>query len=307
MVHREMKIWALVSALAWLEVGCARTVVLSQDVGTGSDVGAGRDAPSVMATAQTYIISAYDIPNGADARNRMPGLNLDGVVSDGSGSDCVGVTPDFTSLTGEAGIDNQLVGILASVFSSGFSFDLDRAANHSVSSGAQLVALRISDVDSLTTDASVMVELFLVRPADCARDICAVGSVLSDAAWIQRASAVTPPVEASILRGQVRAEIPTFAIAFSNDLVDGSLTLRTATVQASISPAGLSDGTITGTLSIRDVLDFSESIWPGVEVTIDPIIRRTADLDPTPGMPNECQAISAGIGFRAVSARSVTR
>ena len=306
MVHQ--KTWALVGALAWLEVGCARTVVRSEDVGTGNDAGPGGDAPLGMATSRTYIISAYDIPGAPDAMNRVPGFNLDGVNSNGMGSNCVGVTEDFTSLTGEAGTDNQLVGTLTALFASGLGVELQSAANQPIASGTQLLAVRVSDVESFTTDASVTIELFLVRQADCARETCPVVSgVMPDGAWVQRASALTPPVPAAIAGGQLRGSLPTFPLALNPGTGDTTLTLREVTSGADITAAGLSAGAIGGLLTPRDVLDFCEQIMPGIEETVVPIIAGMADIEPTPRMADVCRAISAGIGFRAVSARSVTR
>lgn len=276
--------------------------------GTDSGMGGGTDSPMVTApVSQTYIVGAINIPNGPDAMNRVPGFNLDGMNSDGSGTGCVGLTPDFTSTTGEAGTDNQFVGMLVGLITTGAMLDVQAAVSDQIANGSLLLAMRVNDINSFTADSSVTLELFLVKQGDCTMDTCAVtGGVMAGQAWRQRAASLTPtPLMASITGGQLRGSVPALPLSFRASGRDIALTIRNAQVGAGISMTGLTNGAIGGSLRVQDILDLAEMIMPGIGATVAPIIRQNADLDPMTGMPNSCDSISAGLGFTAVPAMTV--
>lgn len=297
-------------ALSGVAVGSMMLSGCPSDPVVGNDTGpVGNDTGMTMAPiSQTYIVGAINIPDGADAMNRVPGFNLDMMNSDGTGAGCVGATPDFTSLTGEAGTDNQFVGSLVGLISTGASLDVQEAVSEQISNGSLLLAMRVNDINSFSADPSVTLELFLVKQASCMADTCPVtGAVMGGQAWQQRAASLTPtPLMASITAGQLSGTIPALPLSFTASGNTIMLTIRNARVGAGISATGLTNGAIGGSLRVQDILDLAEMIMPGIGATVAPIIRQNADLDPMTGMPNSCDAISAGLGFTAVPAMSVT-
>ncbi len=272
------------------------------DAGMG---GSDSPVPTMEPITQTYIVGAINIPEGPDAMERVPGFNLDGMNTDGNGVGCVGGTVDFTSLAGEAGTDNQFVGMLTGLLA-GFDLDLQMSVNEQISSGALLLAMRVNDINSFSADSSVTLELFLVRQADCAMSPCPVtGGVMAGQAWRQDAVSLTPtPLSATITAGQLRGSVPALPLAFETDGMNIMLTIRNAQVGAGITATGLTNGAIGGALNIDEVLMIAETIMPGVSMTVRPILEGNADIEPTAD-PAICGAISVGIGFTAVPALSI--
>lgn len=284
-----------------------------EDAGVGFDAptadgGAdtGSDSGSVESPiSRTYVVSAFSIPD-ADDMGRVPGFNLDSMNSDGMGSGCVGAAPDYMSWTGEVGTDNQFVGSFNGILGAG-GLNLQMSADEQIASGAQLLAMRVNDIDSFTADADVTLELFLVRQAVCVMSPCPLsGGVVADQAWRQDALSVTAtPSPASIEDGQLRGGLTLLPLSFSSGSTNILLTIHDARVGAVISATGLTNGAIGGTLRADEIInDVTERIQPGSASTARPVIDGSADLEPTVD-PNLCASMSIGIGFTAVPAMSV--
>lgn len=93
----------------------ARWLVV-QGIGLGVLAGCGAPGPTCDPpdARRTYLVSSlrFDEPSGTLA-DRAHGFDLDGARSDGAGTACPDLTPDYRSITtGDRGVDNGIAGIV---------------------------------------------------------------------------------------------------------------------------------------------------------------------------------------------------
>ena len=276
--------------------------------GSGTDAGmnGGSDTPMVTAPMTvSYIVGAINIPEGP-VMNRVPGFNLDATDSmDGTGTGCVGANPDYTSLTGEAGVDNLFVGSLVATLQGVGMINVQTAVSDQISSGALLLAMRVNDVNSFTADSNVTLDLFLVKQGDCAGTTCpVVGSVMAGQAWQQREVAIASGVMGSITAGSLRATVPTLPLRFTASGNMINLDIQNANIGATITAGGLANGQIGGGIAFAQLVSIAQMLEPSLtEATLRGLIN--ADLNPRAADANTCDGISVGLGFSAVSAASI--
>ncbi|MBX7196126.1 MAG: hypothetical protein K1X94_28985 [Sandaracinaceae bacterium] len=250
-----------------------------------------------------FVLQSIDVPNAPTGpmMNIAPGLDLDGRVSDGTGTaTCEDYAVDFVSPSGTTGVDNQLVGNLIPLIdavASGFDVQAQIAAQ--VADGTLLVAVRVHDLDDALDDASVLVDVFLVKPADCAADVCPpAGGVVSAAEhWLDRGMPIATSAPGSLAGGRLRAQISSFAVTV--DVPGGvpfPIVLRDAVLEADFSLFGLDDVSIAGGLTIDELVAYFESVMPGIGETARGILEDSADLKPGAGTPMVCERISGGMG-----------
>ena len=253
-------------------------------------------------TSVTYIIGTVSIPNGATAARVAPGFNLDALNSGtGGGVGCVASNPDYVSLTGEVGVDNRFVGSVVGTLQSVGGINVQTTVDGQIASGTLLLAVRVNDIDSFTNDASVTLDVFLVKQASCVGATCpVVGGVMPGQAWRQRAMAYATGAPATITGGNLRGVIPT--LPFNVDPV--RFDIQNATLGATILPAGLANGQVGGTIAFSQLITAAMAVAPG---TSEPLLRGVVqpDLNPRPAMPDVCDGVSVGYGFTAVTAASV--
>lgn len=295
---------ALCGAVAgsFAAIGCGSTTMPGNDTGTGG----GTDSPAMAPVTMTYIVDTITIPPSPTGpmMNITPGFNLDDKVSvEGGAGNCEDAIGDYVNDQGDTGIDNQLVGILISTLM-GFISDLDVQAevDTQISSGSLLLAVRVNDINSYTSDSSVTLDLFLVDPAGCAMSPCApTGGVTADAMWVQQAGApLAMGLPATIADGVLSGGPIDLPLSFeaSGEMI--TLTIRDATVGGDISESGMENGAIGGELRIDDVVMLAEMIMPGIGETARGLLEMYGDLSPSTADPLVCDSISAGIAFTAV-------
>lgn len=275
---------------------------------TGGDTGPTvRDSgPTMAPISQTYIVGAISIPSAPDAMNRVPGFNLDATNSmDGTGVGCVAGNEDYTSLTGEAGVDNLFVGSLVGTLQSIGMLNVQTSVNEQITSGSLLLAMRVNDINSFANDPSVTLDLFLVKQGDCAGATCpVVGGVMAGQAWRQRDAAYASGVMATITAGSLRATVPSLPLNFTASGMPINLTIQNANIGATITATGLTTGQIGGGIAFSQLVMIAQGIMPSLtEPTLRGLIN--ADLNPRAADANTCDSISVGLGFTAVPALSV--
>lgn len=285
-------------------MGCPDNNVTATDTGNGGGNDGGvvptDDAPPVSVT---YIIGEIAIPAAA-VDGVTPGFNLDGKVSDGTGTaTCEDAAPDFRNGSGETGVDNELVGTLIGLLRTlAGDLNVQETVDEQVASGALLIALRVNDVNSFTTDPSVTLDLFLVDPEGCAESPCApTGGVMANANWeAQAGDPLASGLAASISGGVLSGgplDLPLRFTASDNEI---ELTIRDARVGGNISATGITNGNIGGELRIDDIVNLAEMIMEGSGSVARSVLETNADLSPSATDPTVCESISAGIGFGAV-------
>lgn len=293
--------WCGVMAGSLAAVGCG-----GGGGGTDSGTGGGQDAPAMAPVSTTYIVDTITIPAAPTGpmMNQAPGFNLDGKVSvEGGTGNCEDAIGDYTSPSGETGIDNQLVGVLISTLQ-GFISDLDVQAqvNDQIASGSLILAIRVNDINSYTSDDSVTLDLFLVKQADCTMDTCPVtGSIMSGQDWVQRAMPLAMALPATIEGGTLTGNVSALPLSFEASGETITLTIRDATVGGDITATGMTNAAIGGELRIDDVVMLAEMIMPGIGETARGLLVMYADLSPQSADPLTCDSISAGLAFTAVT------
>jgi hypothetical protein len=275
--------------------------------GGGADSGARTDSPAMAPVSATYIVGTITIPDAPTGAmmNITPGFNLDDKVStEGGAGNCEDAIGDFQNPTGETGVDNQLVGSLIGLLR-GFAADLDvqMTVDEQISTGALLLAVRVNDINSFTTDSSVTLDLFLVDPAGCAMSPCAPqgGRVSADQTWeMSSRPALATGLPASIAEGVLSGGPLDLPLSFEAGGMAINLTIRDAQIGGEISEDSMENGNIGGELRIDDIVELAEGIMPGIGETARGILEGQADLSPSSD-PMVCESISAGIGFGAVT------
>ncbi|MFN7699870.1 MAG: hypothetical protein ACK6CU_30780 [Deltaproteobacteria bacterium] len=271
------------------------------DAGPRSDsaLDAGPTPPSIL-----YVVAAYDVPSmpRGPRGDIAPGLNLDGRISSGGGADtCEDFASDLVSPTGEAGIDNELVGSLNGLIS-GFiaGYDLQAALDEDVASGRRLLAIRLDDLDSFIDDDDVRVDLLLVRPEGCASGVCPPpGGVVSPGArWSRVEVPLATALPGAIVGGRLRVLVADLPLTFDAAGVSATMTIE-GVLEADVSAAGLDEGVIAGGIAIDELVDVFETVMPGIGETARGVLEGISDLKPSPD-PWVCEQVSAGMGITAV-------
>jgi hypothetical protein len=288
----------------WKKLACCAVI-------SGASMGligcGGDDVPPVETmdpVTRTYVLSTISIPEvmGSGAAATAAGFNLDGMVSTGTGSTCVDLTPDYLSLNdpGETGVDNALAGLVPTLEMLIGGEGLDATLQEQITEGTLLIMMQVRDINSFTNDSSIQVQLYL-------------GSVPGGGAPGITGSTLTPgqaftgmPVgtvqTGSIVSGRMRVSTPLLTIGINTDSLMLDLNIRSAQVRATIRTDSLSNGAIGGALRVEEIADAAEAIMPGLRATVLSVLGGVADLEPQAADPLTCDSLSTGILFTAVSA-----
>jgi hypothetical protein len=278
------------------------------------------DDPEVT---NVYILSGGDIPEPTSDGFAV-GFNLDGMVSDGTGADCVGMAPDFTSsISGADGVDNQLagvVGLLAGELPDGVA----GALREQIALGTFLLVMEVTS-NGIRNDSSASVHLYLGQAmngmCDNAAMMCPANSLCPEDAAVGMEMPCGPTtdaggiieadqeftmtmdiatVPATITNGHLLIELPSLplTLVISGNMLE--LNLLNANVGADISDATLTNGEIGAEVTVQNILDVAAVA--GFDIT-EELIRTVAGPDLMPSADGTtCNSISAGLSFEAVAA-----
>jgi len=298
----------LALATVWL-CGC--------QIDEGRPDGGPPDAGRPTTTELTLVIASFQ--QRPDAVDRAFGVDLDGADGNPVGAPAGGCQdqPDGVSpITGAHGVDNALaarrdVEIVA-------SDGLDGMLRDQIASGSVLVAIRITDVDDFVDDPSVAVHLARVAAtgstpapsgvcsqdadrASCLSDAasaCSWSDVMGRCSGIAAGQSFTETGDLGTFSGSIEGGrlhtlfdvLPLIGGSFSIVLHGGSLT-------GAISAHGIVEGELAGWLLVDEV----EAAFARAGSSVDIRSSGLADLQPEAD-PTICDAISAGLGFAALTA-----
>ncbi|MCS6857094.1 MAG: hypothetical protein NZM37_05235 [Sandaracinaceae bacterium] len=248
-----------------------------------------------------------------ESGNRAPGVDLDNKVTSTANTNapnCTDRHQDYVNDRNEMGVDNQLVGTLLGLIRGVASnFDAEMEIRNRIASGDLLIGVHVKDINSFQSDDSVKVDVFLVDAASCNMSPCPPmgGMVQANQMWKRRMGtmAFASDVSGRIQGGALTAGPLNLPLSFSfmreGMMINIRLTIQNAKLVADISENGLMRGNLGGGVSIMEILQIAEMIMPGSSGIVEGPLRDNADLDPDPSNMGNCRAVSAGIGFSAVS------
>jgi hypothetical protein len=173
------------------------------------------------------------------------------------------------------------------------------AIQEQIQGGTLLLVFEVSDINSFTTDSSVMVHIALGAIPTGATIMTEGTGLAAGQTFTEMMSLGT--VMGSITAGRLSAETPTLPLAFD---VMGSaitLTLRNVVIGGRISDAGgLTQGEFGAIVAVDDVVTLAMMFLMGVDrATVEALAMPDIDPDAT---GEHCDSISAGLGFESVSA-----
>ncbi len=142
-------IWALTAALVL--GGCEAASVKESDAGS-TDLG----TTPVKSTHKIYVFDTLGFTK-LDKDGNAPGFNLDGKNSDGNDTSTCGHS-DFTSPSGEEGIDNQFATVVPLMEATRISA-VETLLQSSIESGGILLLLEFDGLDDLVNDPQVDVRV----------------------------------------------------------------------------------------------------------------------------------------------------
>lgn len=240
---------------------------------------AGGPPPACGARALAFSLREPDLPPAVGAV--AAGFDLDGLSSTGEGPDCVGFTPDYTSPTGETGVDNGLATLVPTLEMLGGEAPLSAALRRGQDGGEWDLAVVIDRLDTLTNDDDVVVALYRLDAGGAAYEAIAT---------------TTAAVAGGVLRASFPGAVPPWVGETSQ--VFAAPTTRT-TLSARISCTGLSQVTLGGAIAVEDIAIRADAIMPGLGDTVRGVFGGVADLDPRVVDSTTCDSISLAYTFGA--------
>lgn len=266
-------------------------------------VGCGPGETTMPGATYTYIVNTADVPEADMTTGRIPGFNLDGVDSSGASDRCDDA-PDFvSSVSGAAGVDNQLGGNVIGLLGDMLGPDgVQGAVREQIAAGSFLLLLEVSDVESFNNDPDVSVRLILGAFAGTIM-LDGDGLVAPGQTFTSMSVLATIP-SAAIVGGRLTVEAPSLPLTLDVDGNSITLNLVEARVGGTISATGMTDGEIGAQISVAEIVTLGEMLAPGT-ITED-LVRSVAlpDLDPNAD-GTVCDAISAGLTFAATTATNI--
>lgn len=273
------------------------------------------ELPATMAdTTQTWVVSVVGLPEAMG--DQAAGFNLDNIDS-GEGSDgtCEEFAQDFRGLNDPAhvGVDNALQGLVGTIETAaldaedcGGSTDgcLDRTLQEQITAGSLLLIMEVSGINDYQFDDAVMLQLALAEvPGGGMPEVGGDGRLTAGQTFASMQS-VGAPVSGDIFRGRLRAQTNGLTINISAGGFMLPLVISDAQVRFDIATDGssLSNGQIGGSILGSDIVAAIMEIDPSLVETAQGLISTLADIGPSAGDAQTCEAVSVGLTFSAVQA-----
>ena len=329
MRHRMIAVALLSAGAVWLG-GCGDShdrprsdggVIIVRDGAPTGDAGPGTDGavrpdgatadggPS-SGESRFFVLSVLEVGEADPAGdpNIVPGFDVD-MHNTTSMSDPIGCGfIDFTSPPPDdiPGVDNQLGPILAGVAG---TVDIPGAIRSNIMTGALIVLVEVTGIDSFTSDDSVQVNIYrgVLRPGVTAPMLGASGLLAPgqtfdiDARTVRADGAPATSTPGRIVGGRLRAgptgislDLDVMAMPFRLDIGNAQLRFNVAPT------SGIDTGVLGGALQVTDVVTTVAMYAPDLEMTIRTILSGQADLEAD--ATGVCKAISIGLTFEGVSA-----
>jgi len=258
------------------------------------------DEPRELPRSATFLITHLELARGPEEDGAVEGIDLDARASlgDAMAADCRDRHPDRQSPLGVPGVDNQLVVGLVPLILEFATLDLEHGFDAPIASGERLHAIRVTELDDLTSDADVQVEILVVERLRCFGGVCPPGEIPVGDLFVDRRMPIVRDLPGAIVEGRLRFELPTFAAAGPIGIL-----LREVVVEVAIDEHGL-EGVIAGGYAIEDVITFADSgalsIEPPDYTMLRMMLQGFSDLSPSPGDASVCDSISAAMSVDAV-------
>ncbi len=245
---------------------------------------------------RAYVVSILDSGEGATDFEFAFGFDLDGMVDGTAGLPCT-AAPDFTSsVTGDVGVDNQFSTIfptLGTMLPGG----IDGAFQEQIQSGALLLVVEVSRIDSFTSDPFVIVHLARATLPSSA-------TIVLDGPGLAAGQTFVETTDLGVFVGSITAgrlgarSDATVPISFG---FGPALAVRNLVLGARLSDTGgLTEGELGGLVSVDDLVTSIMTVIDGVDrATIEALTQPDVDPDST---GEHCDSISLGLGVQAVRA-----
>ncbi len=234
---------------------------------------------------QTYTFVLNELGLPVPMNGVAPGFDLDGMGGGAATGTCQQMKPDFTNSSG-AQIDNgfsAFYGSMAALIDGLAAPNLSAFVTSKIAAGDFAILVRLTDVNSVTSDDSVGVEVF-VKANVCATPGCLTtnmraGRLDPGQSFTLVASDRVSMVTGRIVAGRLQADINNLTIPVNTGTVSLPLALTGAKLSAAVTSTTLSNVSIGGWLNI-DALASNPMVAGTQAAAIVPLLRAQAD-----GMP----------------------
>jgi hypothetical protein len=273
----------------------------------------------------TYVIGSINtgstLPSG-----QAFGFDLDMMNGGNAAQACTGAA-DFTSpVTNAMGVDNQLSTVLPTLGSMLGADGADGAIRDQIMAGKLLLVLEVSDINSFNNDDSVQVHVRLGQvPAmgtpmtsaactahtdmtSCAGDAanaCNWNSTMSACQGLASGQTFMTMTDlgtqmGTIASGRLSVTTAMLPLMFTASGTTISLVLRDVHIGGRITATGMTGGEFGASVLVDDVVTLAMMFITGVDrATVESLAMPDLQPDATGA---HCNAISAGLGFSAVTA-----
>ncbi len=300
----DFKKLACVLALSFAGLACSDDDPVTGD--SGRPDGSGADSGNSCATGNGafYVVSRLNYGN-IDMNMKLPGFNLDGVVSQANGTDGCGIA-DGVSPAGVMGIDNQLGPTLASL--SGMA-NSPLNLGQLVGNGTVLILADLQNVDDYVNDPCVNVTLLLgLLPMGTMMPMTGTDGALSpgqtfDVNSLSYGPGMMPKIKAqgSITNGVLKVGPVDLMLNLPTMNGDAALNIRRAQLEMNVTATTFSNGVLGGQLNVMELLNAIQTIAPDFAGPARGLLESAADLNnPT------CDEISIALTFQGVNATKGT-
>ncbi len=293
--------FGLLAAVAW--VGCGGSGGGGGGGGGGGADGGASDAGGGGGSGDyLYVINELKVP---DVASECIGLDLDGKPGGtcGGQDDC-----------GDD-VDNNFAALLNAAASfGGGGTDIGASIQDNINQGKLVLLVRLRNVDSFADDSDVQVDVLLgmlpdgvSMPMLGADGKLAPGQTFDIDARSLDGGMPMASVPARITGGKLESDPVDLPLNFTVGGEELTLVLKgTRFVADMVSSDGIGSsmqiGVLGGSISIPAVVDLVCKFAPEQAGTAVPLLQSFADIESMPGS-GECDMISAGLGFVAVSAK----
>ncbi|RLB49797.1 MAG: hypothetical protein DRH23_05815 [Deltaproteobacteria bacterium] len=153
MIRTDFRAVAVAAVMAWSLIGCGSNTPSSGNGGSGG----GGNASDTLG----FVFSQLGFHDPEDRNAGIDGFDLDGRAStEGSPGADECAHDDFTSTTGEPGIDYRMFDVMVLLPTLAPSQFVDEIAQSAIRNGEMTVLMEISRIDDLQNDDDVGVQVF---------------------------------------------------------------------------------------------------------------------------------------------------